>query len=87
MDSSEPTVPIGLTIVPPGWLSANGVIQYLRRRLVAKASVLPPSLELRKDRPRPTDEDLLSTSFYSVYVDNLDGGKSERRGSSQPVEA
>ena len=85
--SSEPSVPIGLIIVPPGWLSANGVIQYLHRRLVAKASVLPPSLELRKDRPRPTDEDFLSTSLYSVYVDNLDSGKSERRGCSEPVEA
>lgn len=32
---------IGLTIVPPGWLSANGVIQYLHRRLVMLANALP----------------------------------------------
>jgi hypothetical protein len=77
---------VGLTVVPPGWLSANGVIQYLHRRLVAKASVLPPSLELRKDRPRPTDGNFMTPSFYSVYVDNLDGAAIDRGSGDSDVE-
>ena len=86
VDSDEDTVPIGLTIVPPGWLSANGVIQYLHRRLVHLSSALPPTLELRKDRPRPTGKDFQSTSFFSVYVDNLDAARAERSDGAEPVE-
>ena len=35
---------------------------------------------------RPTDENFVTPSFYSVYVDNLDGGKSVKEGDSGEVE-
>jgi hypothetical protein len=72
----EESVPIGLTIVPPGWLSANGVIQYLHRQLIKKSFSLPPGLELRKDKARPTNADFATPSFYCIYVDNCDGAQS-----------
>ena len=41
VDSEEEFEFVGLTIVPPGWISANGVIQYLHRCLVAKGVSAP----------------------------------------------
>ena len=39
-----------LGVVPMGWLSATGIVQYLHRRLAQLSSAVPRSLEGQRDR-------------------------------------
>ena len=73
-------VPICLTVIPMGWISAVGIVQYLHRRLVKLSESVPRHLELRRDGLAPTDRDFNMSEFYEVYVDNLDGGESATGG-------
>ena len=73
---AEDLVKICLTVIPMGWISAVGIVQYLHRRLVKLTESIPQHLELRRDGPAPTDLNFNMSEFYEVYVDNLDGGES-----------
>ena len=46
------------------------------------SSSLPPGIELRRDRPLPTDENFKTETFYCIYVDNMDGAEFGRHESS-----
>ena len=61
-----------LTVVPMGWLSATGIVQYLHRRLAQLSSAVPRSLEVRRDRPPPSDISFSCPRFYQIYIDNFD---------------
>ena len=52
----KPWAHVGVIVVPMGWASGTGLVQYLFRRLALHLSKLPPQLELRKDQPMPCDE-------------------------------
>ena len=42
------------------------------------ANALPAGLELRRDRPLPTDENFKTSRFFCIYVDNMDGADFSR---------
>ncbi len=55
-----------------GWLSATGIVQYLHRRLAQLSTAVPKNLELRRDRPPPSDISFSCPRFYQIYIDNFD---------------
>ena len=65
-------VRLTLNVVPMGWLSAVGVIQYLHRQLAFKMAKLPKQLELRRDAPLPVNENFSIHHFWQLYIDNYD---------------
>jgi hypothetical protein len=74
-----------MNVVPMGWLSAVGVIQYLHRQLALRVAGLPRQLELRRDRPPALNEKFEIRRFWQLYIDNFDEGfpktKNHREGS------
>ena len=75
--AQEPILYPAVRVIPMGWTSACGVLQYLHRRMVGefgpRSAGLPHSLELRKDRPAPRmhpDEDN-ANKYWGIYIDNF----------------
>ena len=60
-----------------GWCSATGLVQYLHRRMINISEIIPPELELRRDRPPPTDPLFAVKHFYQVFIDNFDEGNTD----------
>ena len=73
-----PWVYVGMVVVPMGWASGTGLVQYLFRRLAIQMSKLPPQLELRKDQPTPCDASFKTQDFWQIYIDNFDEARSCR---------
>ena len=69
---------IGLRVVPMGWLSAVGVVQYLHRRLCLLprpwGAALDPKIELRRNVGPPVDASGRHSRWWQLYVDNFDAG-------------
>ena len=75
---ADEKVYVGARVLPMGWKSAVGVLQYFHRRLCLlpppRGAGLKPGDELRKDRPMPSSSSGSKDSergFWSVYVDNF----------------
>ena len=74
----DKSVYIGSRVMPMGWCNSMGIVQYLHRRLLTKATGSPQSLpmkrEVRKDKPFPvfnsSSADL--SAFWQTYCDDFD---------------
>ena len=74
----EQTVYIGSRVMPMGWCSSMGIVQYLNRRLLTRATGAPQALprerEVRKDKTFPvlnsSSPDL--SAFWLAYCDDVD---------------
>ena len=60
-------------VIPMGWLSACGLMQYLRRWLATlpppRGAGLPRARELRRDMPAPSG---WQSGVFEIYLDNFD---------------
>ena len=71
----EQTVYIGSRVMPMGWCNSMGIVQYLHRRLLTRATgapqALPKEREVRKDKAipvlNPSSPDL--SAFWQAYCD------------------
>ena len=67
-------------VVPMGWKLAVAVAQHCLRRLAAHSEALPPSLELRRDRPPPCDDSFFSPTLWEAFIDDLSKGRAAKKG-------
>ena len=76
---------LGSRVMPMGWSNSMGVVQYLHRRLLTKATgspqvcplsrqALPLTREVRKDKPFPvlSSDSLTVSAFWQTYCDDFD---------------
>ena len=72
---AEEYVMVTCNVIPMGWKLAVGVVQHLIRQLARRSGSLPPGLELRRDRPIPTDSRFYVQSFWQAYIDDVARGR------------
>ena len=71
----EPKVYPALRVMPMGWQSACGLLQYFHRRLCflppPSGAGLDPNREIRRDMPLPLKMNKSWKDFFTVYLDGF----------------